>query len=261
MDLAGRKALISGGAGHIGRATAETLVELGAEVLLLDRNHSQAQETVDALHLRRSGCAQLVDCDFLAPEAQVRADIRRAVALIGGVDILIHAAAFVATTDRSGWSVSFEHQSVGALEAALRTNVTAAFVLVQECAPFLARSGHGSVLLISSIYGLVGPQMGLYEGTKMANPVGYGATKGGLNQLGRYLATILAPAIRVNVLSPGGVWRNQPEVFHDRYVSRTPLGRMATEEDLKGAIAYLSSDLSAYVTGHNLVVDGGWTTW
>jgi NAD(P)-dependent dehydrogenase (short-subunit alcohol dehydrogenase family) len=77
----------------------------------------------------------------------------------------------------------------------------------------------------------------------------------------RYLATVLAPQIRVNAISPGGVWRQQPDLFHERYRARTPLGRMATEEDLKGAAAYLASDLSSYVTGHNLVVDGGWTVW
>jgi NAD(P)-dependent dehydrogenase (short-subunit alcohol dehydrogenase family) len=125
----------------------------------------------------------------------------------------------------------------------------------------LIDSGHGSIVLISSIYGLVGPDMSLYEGTSMANPAGYGASKGGLLQLMRYLATVLAPDVRVNAISPGGVWRQQPGQFHDRYRSRTPLGRMATEEDLKGAAAYLASDLSSYVTGHNLVVDGGWTTW
>ena len=122
-------------------------------------------------------------------------------------------------------------------------------------------SGHGSVIFFSSIYGLVGPDMRLYEDTDMASPAGYPASKGGLLQLARYLATVLAPRIRVNTISPGGVWRNQPEAFHQRYVYRTPLGRMATEEDLKGAVAYLASDLSAYVTGQNLGVDGGWTAW
>ena len=95
----------------------------------------------------------------------------------------------------------------------------------------------------------------------MANPAGYGASKGGVLQLMKYLATNLAPYVRVNAVSPGGVWRQQPNIFRQRYEARTPLGRMATEEDLKGAVAYLASDLSSYVTGHNLVVDGGWTVW
>ena len=143
----------------------------------------------------------------------------------------------------------------------MRVNLTSSFVLVQEAREALSASGRGSVILFASTYGLVGPDHRLYEGTTMANPAGGAASKGGLLQLTRYFATTLAPGIRVNAISPGGVWRQQPESFHRRYVSRTPLGRMATEEDLKGATAYLASDLSAYVTGHNLVVDGGWTAW
>ena len=93
----------------------------------------------------------------------------------------------------------------------------------------------------------------------MGNPAGYSSSKGGLIQLTSWLATTVSPEIRVNSISPGGVWRNQPGMFVERYESRTPLGRMATEEDFKGVVAYLASDLSAYVTGQNIVVDGGWT--
>jgi NAD(P)-dependent dehydrogenase (short-subunit alcohol dehydrogenase family) len=95
----------------------------------------------------------------------------------------------------------------------------------------------------------------------MGNPAAYAASKGGLIQLTRWLATTIAPDVRVNVISPGGVYRNQPKKFVKRYVAKTPLGRMAIEEDFKGVIAYLASDLSAYVTGQNIIVDGGWTAW
>jgi NAD(P)-dependent dehydrogenase (short-subunit alcohol dehydrogenase family) len=95
----------------------------------------------------------------------------------------------------------------------------------------------------------------------MQNPLGYGASKAGLQQLARSLATTLGPTVRINTVSPGGVLRGQPPSFVERYTERTPLGRMACEEDLKGAFAYLISDMSAYVTGHDLVVDGGWTAW
>jgi NAD(P)-dependent dehydrogenase (short-subunit alcohol dehydrogenase family) len=139
--------------------------------------------------------------------------------------------------------------------------LTAPFLLAQACAEALAASGHGSVINLGSIYGIVGPDMRMYEGTSMGNPAAYAASKGGLLQLTRWLATVMAPQIRVNAISPGGVWRNQPDKFHRAYLSRTPLGRMATEEDIKGAVAFLASDLSAYVTGQNLVVDGGWTAW
>ena len=125
----------------------------------------------------------------------------------------------------------------------------------------MERSEKGSIILFGSTYGVVGPDMRLYDGTDMANPAGYAASKGGVIQLARHLATLLAPKIRVNAITPGGVSRGQPESFVRQYTARTPMGRMATENDLKGAVAYLASDMSAYVTGHNLVVDGGWTAW
>jgi NAD(P)-dependent dehydrogenase (short-subunit alcohol dehydrogenase family) len=133
--------------------------------------------------------------------------------------------------------------------------------MAQEARAALLASGHGSVILLASIYGLVGPDPTLYADTGLANPAAYGVSKGGIIQLTRYLATVMAPRVRVNAIAPGGVWREQPDVFRERYEARTPLRRMAVEEDLKGAVAYLASDLSSYVTGHTLVVDGGWTAW
>jgi NAD(P)-dependent dehydrogenase (short-subunit alcohol dehydrogenase family) len=260
MDLNGRKALVTGGAGHIALAVEEALVELGAATSVLDVDKKACEERVQALshHSNSSGFA--IPCD-LRDEGATRSAIRQGIDQMGGLDILVHCAAFGGTTQYPGWAVPFEEQSVDAWNAALSVNLTAAFVMVQEAKDALAASGHGSVILFASIYGIDGPDMALYEGTEMANPAGYGASKGGLIQLTRYLATILAPRIRVNAISPGGVWRDQPQAFHQRYVARTPMGRMAAEQDLKGAVAYLSSDLSEYVTGHNLVVDGGWTAW
>ena len=103
--------------------------------------------------------------------------------------------------------------------------------------------------------------MRIYAGTEMGNAGGYSASKGGLLQITRWLATVLAPEVRVNCVSPGGVWRNQPQSFVDQFEMRTPLGRMEHEEDLKGVIAWLASDLSQYVTGQHIPVDGGWSAW
>ena len=121
--------------------------------------------------------------------------------------------------------------------------------------------GKGAIINIASIYGSYGPDWSLYEGTNMSNPSAYCASKGGLIQFTRWLATTIAPRIRVNTISPGGVFRNQQEAFVQRYEAKTPLGRMAKEDDFRGAIAYLASDLSKYVTGQNLAVDGGWGIW
>ena len=260
MDLSGRKALVSGGAGHIGLVVDEALLELGATVTVLDRDRRACEQRVRALPRGRAKRAIPLACD-LADDAMTRQAVQTAIKAMGGLDILVHCAAYVGTTPIDGWACPLETQTVKAWDAALRVNLTSAFVMVQEARNALAASGHGSVIFFASTYGLVGPDFRLYAETAMANPAGYGASKAGLLQLARHLATALAPRVRVNAISPGGVWRKQPETFHQRYVSRTPLGRMAREEDLKGAIAYLASDLSAYVTGHNLVVDGGWTIW
>jgi NAD(P)-dependent dehydrogenase (short-subunit alcohol dehydrogenase family) len=260
LQLNGRKAIVTGGAGHIGLAIDETLLELGASVLILDSNVTGCETRMAELARLHGERIAATVCD-LADEAATRSAIQKGIARLGGLDILIHCAGYVGTTQMPGWAVTFDKQTVQAWDAALRVNLTSAFVMAQEARAALAASGHGSVIFISSIYGMGGPDMRLYDNTSMANPAAYGVSKAGLLQLARYLATTLAPQIRVNAVTPGGVWREQPQSFVDQYVSRTPLARMATEEDLKGAIAFLASDLSTYVTGQNIVVDGGWTAW
>lgn len=259
-NLASRRALVTGAAGYVGQAITETLIELGATVAVCDRDHSFSGRRGSAPSALRSDHAIPFVCD-LDDMAATRSMVRQVLDRMGGLEIVVHCAAYVGTSGLPGWAVPFEGQSHELWDSVIRVNVTAAFAIVQEAQQALAVSGKGAVLLISSIYGLVGPDMRLYEGTAMGNPAAYGVSKGGLLQLMRYLSTVCAPKIRVNAISPGGVWRQQPEKFVERYAARTPLGRMASEEDLKGAVAFLASDLSSYVTGHNLVVDGGWTAW
>jgi NAD(P)-dependent dehydrogenase (short-subunit alcohol dehydrogenase family) len=238
----------------------EALVELGADVCVADIDGRAAARRAEALTTRGPGRATSVVCD-LADDLATRAAVREAAEQLGGLDVLVHSAALVGTSSLEGWAVPFGEQTVDAWDQAMRVNLTSAFVLVQEGRELLARSGSGSVILFGSIYGRVGPDWSLYEGTALANPAAYGASKGGVAQLARTLATTLAPRVRVNVITPGGVERGQPEAFVSRYRARTPLARMAVEEDVKGAVAFLASDLSAYITGHEIVVDGGWTAW
>jgi len=260
MDLHGRVALVTGGAGHIGVALCEALAELGATIALLDLTQEACAGAAGRIHAAY-GIETLPLAIDLSDENQVRSVPGLISGQFGRLDILINCAALVGTSGLNGWAVPFQEQRSDTWRLALEVNLTAPFVLAQACAGLLTASGHGSVVNISSIYGMVGPDMYLYEGTSLGNPAAYAASKGALLQLTRWLATVLAPDVRVNAVTVGGVWRNQAQAFHARYVSRTPLKRMAAEEDLKGAVAYLASDLSAYVTGHNLVVDGGWTAW
>jgi NAD(P)-dependent dehydrogenase (short-subunit alcohol dehydrogenase family) len=256
MSLEGRVALVTGGSGHIGRAMVATLIEMGARVAMHGLHPAETQKAAD---LHGAACAP-----FPADLADTNAVVALPAAVkakFGRLDILINNAAFVGTSSLQGWAVPFAQQSVDTWRRALEVNLTAAFALTQVAAPLLAESGCGSVINIASIYGLVGPDNRLYGGTELGNPAAYAASKGGLLQLTRWLATSLAPKVRVNALTPGGIARGQPQEFVDRYVARTPLGRMGREDDMIGAVAYLASDLSAYVTGQNIVVDGGWTAW
>lgn len=257
-SLRGRTALVTGGAGHIGRAICETLAELGANLAILDLHEDTA--TASALEKAHGNKALPLALD-LSDEPALRAVPDRVVREVGSLDIIVHSAALVGTSALRGWAVPFAEQNSDTWRQALEVNLTSAFNLTQASAPALAASGRGSVIFIGSIYGVVGPDLGLYEGTDLGNPAAYAASKGGLLQFTRWLATSLAPRVRVNMITPGGVERGQSDTFRERYLRRTPLARMATEEDFKGAVAYLASDLSAYVTGQNLIVDGGWTTW
>jgi NAD(P)-dependent dehydrogenase (short-subunit alcohol dehydrogenase family) len=144
---------------------------------------------------------------------------------------------------------------------AMEVNLTGVFALVQQCHLLLKKSKKASVINIASIYGFLGPDMGLYKGTGLGNPAAYAASKGGLIQLTRWLSTNLAPDVRVNAISIGGVFRNHKEPFLSRYIKKTPLGRMAREEDILGAALYLAGDASSYMTGQNLIIDGGLSAW
>lgn len=255
MSLQGRVALITGGAGHIGRSMGLALNDLGARVILLDRDESVHRVAASL----NNAVGVIAD---LSNEHAMRAAVGTAIDGCGGrLDILINNAAFVGTSDLTGWAEPFEKQTTDTWRAALEVNLTAAFALCQQVTPALRASGHGTILNIASIYGALGPDWSFYEGTSMANPAAYAASKGGMIQMTRWLSTTLAPGIRVNAICPGGVARGQPESFVERYEARTPLGRMANEDDIAGAAAFMVSDAARYVTGQILMVDGGFSAW
>jgi len=256
----GRVAAITGGAGHLGRAMAAALAEVGAGVVLVDLDGDACRTAAEAVAAAHGTPCLGIGLD-LVDEAAVRGLSSRIAGELGRLDVLVNNAAFVGTTALSGWAVPFAEQSSDTWRRALEVNLTAAFNLVQSCEPALRASGHGAIVNVASIYGLLGPDLRLYAGTRMGNPAAYAASKGALLQFTRWCSTVLAPDVRANSITPGGLFRGQNPDFVSRYVERTPMGRMGTEEDFKGAIVYLASDLSAYMTGQNLVVDGGWSAW
>lgn len=258
MSLSGRTALLTGGAGHIGCVAADALAELGADIVLLDLDQVALDAVATDIASQRGVRCLTLACD-LASASATQAMATRLSFDIERLDIVINAAALVGTSALSGWTVPFEEQSEEAWKKCFDVNLTAPFLVIQSLLPLLKASSSASIINVASIYGVVAPDWGLYDGTAIGNPAAYGASKAGLLQLTRYLATTLAPGIRVNSITPGGVERGQAETFMKNYNSRTPLARMATEEDMKGAFVFLASDLSRYVTGQNLIVDGGWT--
>jgi NAD(P)-dependent dehydrogenase (short-subunit alcohol dehydrogenase family) len=255
-NLKGRRALITGATGGLGKVMADTLAELGADLVLIDRPGADFETLKSALTEQWGAKVEHHSCDLEFQEQ--RSELMEWVKESGqGLNILINNAAFVGTSDLQGWGVPFELQSVETWRRALEVNLTAIFDLCQGLTPLLRTGNGASIINVASIYGMHGPDWSLYEGTSMSNPAAYGASKGGLLQFTRWLATTIAPEVRVNAISPGGIFRNQVEVFVQRYTAGVPLGRMAAEEDFRGVTAYLASDMSKYVTGQNLIVDGG----
>lgn len=260
ISLKGRRALITGATGGLGVVMADTLAELGADLVLVDQTSSVLQSMSVILTERWGVNVEWRFCDL--EQQEQRADLMVWIKSSGlGLNILINNAAFVGTSGLQGWGVPFEEQAVETWRRALEVNLTAIFDLCQGLTTLLEKAEGASIINIASIYGLYGPDWSLYKGTSMSNPAAYSASKGGLIQFTRWLATTIAPKIRANAISPGGIFRNQPEAFVRRYEAKTPLARMSTEDDFRGVIAYLASDMSNYVTGQNLQVDGGWGVW
>ncbi len=267
--LDGRVAVVTGGAGIYGSVITTALVEAGGTVVIAARGLERCEQR--AAELRARGFNVLAMPLDLTRDESIVALCERVVAELGKVDILFNNAAGRAagTAEEqikrkfAAPRTSMEGMTREMWEGAMSVNASGLFVCSQVFAEQMKKQGlGGSIVNISSIYGVVGPNFSIYQGTEMTNPPDYAFAKGGIINFTRYLATCYAPhGIRANCLSPGGYYGGQPEVFVRNYEARTPLGRMARWNDLKGAAVFLASDASQYITGQNLAVDGGWTAW
>ena len=212
MSLKGRVAVITGGAGHIGSAVADGLAELGASIVLIDQNGDRSQAVAREISGKWNGEAAGYTTNLEAP-GEILATVNGIRDRFKRVDIVVNCAALVGTTPLPGWVVPFEDQSAETWRRALEVNLTAPFILLQALSKDLRESGHGSIVNVSSIYGLTAPDWSLYEGTEIASPAAYAASKAGLIQLTRWLSTTLAPHVRANAIAPGGLFRNTSEPF------------------------------------------------
>jgi 2-deoxy-D-gluconate 3-dehydrogenase len=272
--LDGRVALVTGGAGLLGRRYCQALLQAGARVVVgdLDLARSQALAAdLDASGTRSAGFG----LDVTDPDS-VQRTVSGAVHAFGKLDILVNNAAL---TVRGGserlsptdYFAAFEDYKLDVWDQALRTNLTGMLLCAQAAGRQMLRQDPpgGVVVNIASTYGVVAPDPRLYDGvrspyadTGFNTPVSYAVTKTAVLGLTRYLATYWGSKhIRVNALTPHGVYDDHDEAFVRNFVVRSPLGRMARNDEYRGALLFLVSDASSYMTGANLIVDGGWTAW
>ena len=269
FDLTGCVAVVTGGVGLLGTEFCRTLAEAGAAVAVVDLNASASQGTADTL--TKSGHqAVAITADITRPDS-VNAMVEKTVSTFGRLDILVNSAALDPKFDpdaiKKGITPgAFEDYPLDQWNAAINVNLTGMFLVTQACAKqMLAQGKKGSIINICSTYGLNGPDQGIYvnDGERVAyKPVYYTVTKAGVLGFTKYLAAYYAGTeIRVNALTPGGVFNNHEDYFVKNYSAKTILGRMARKDEMNGALLFLASDASSYMTGNNLVVDGGWTAW
>jgi 2-deoxy-D-gluconate 3-dehydrogenase len=265
FDLTGRTALVTGGAGLLGTEFCRTLAQAGAQVVIADIDGERAASLAETLS-RHGSQAISVPTD-VADQQSVKQMVETALSEFGSLDILVNSAVLDPKFDpqHGGHTNSFEDYPLDAWNQALSVNLTGMFLCCQAAArPMLAQGG-GVIVNLSSIYGLTAPDQRLYqlEGKpRQYKPVYYSVTKAGVIGLTQYLAAYYAGKnIRANALTPGGVYNDHDDDFVRAYSARAILGRMASKDDLNGALIFLASDASAYMTGANLVVDGGWTAW
>ena len=264
FDLSGRVAVVTGGMGQLGGALSAALAARGMRVAILDRATESREGFGAGL---ADGSIRAHACDVTDREA-VEAALALCEADWGVPHLLVNAAAIDAPPDAPAAEVGpFEEVPLESLERVVHVNVLGVVVPCQVIGGAMARAGRGSIVNVGSVYGLVSPDQALYEfrrdsGEEFFKPVAYSVSKSALLNLTRYLATYWGAAgVRVNTLTPHGIENGQPAAFVEAFSARSPLGRLMDVSEAIGAVVFLASDASSYVTGANLVVDGGWTAW
>jgi NAD(P)-dependent dehydrogenase (short-subunit alcohol dehydrogenase family) len=270
FDLSGRVAVVTGATGLLGRHHVRALAEAGASVVVTDVDEARCRALAEEVS-RETGRpgAMLGHVADVTEKASVEGLLRATLGRFGRVDVLVNNAAVndMFENPLAGAELSkFENYPLELWKRSLDVNVTGTFLCAQVIGAEMARAGRGSIVNIGSTYGITAPDQAIYkrpDGSQtFYKSAAYPATKGAVISLTRFIAAYWGKAgVRCNAISPGGVENGQEAYFLENYAARTPLGRMSRPTELAGALVFLASDASSYVTGSNLVVDGGWTAW
>jgi len=265
FNLKGKVAVITGGAGLLGRRYAEALAATGAIPIMADVDGVLAERLARELEEKYRTSARGFAVDITSKK-NLEECKDRVIKEFGKVDVLINNAGISGKVEDATVAPGFEDYPLAEWEKAFGVNVTGMFLAAQVFGREVAKQECGVIVNVCSIYGILSPDQRIYEKPgaerQFIKPVSYAVSKSAVLNLTRYLATYWASKnIRVNTLTPGGVFDNQDADFVKKYSERTPMGRMANPEDMVGPMLFLASDASTYMTGANLIVDGGWSAW
>ena len=257
-DFKNKTSLVTGGSGFIGYAISKKLASLGSNLILLDINKKELDKVKKKIENKYDIQVDIYHVDMVENK-KLNTVIEKIQKKYKSIDVIINSVGMVGTDKMKGWNTKFNKQSIEAWNKSIEINLTSIFFLIQKIHKLLLKSKNASIVNISSIYGVNAPDWNIYKNTNINNPAGYSIAKAGVIYMTKWLASTLAPAIRVNCVSPGGVYRGQQKKFVTQYIKKTLLNRMASEDDIVGPVIFLASNMSSYVTGENILIDGGWT--
>jgi len=265
FSLANKVVVVTGGAGLLGQVFCQALVDVGAHVAIVDLDLASAETAAKRINKSDTQRVIAFESDITSPES-VTQMVANVVKRLGRIDVLVNNAASKGSS-LDAFFESFEDYSLKTWREVMSVNIDCLFLVAQAVGKQMKKQGGGSIIQTSSIYGVVAPDQRIYEGSEyngraINTPAVYSASKAAVNGLTSYLSTYWASSkIRVNSLTPGGIASGQNSEFNKKYSNRVPLGRMGEASELVGALIYLASDASSFVTGQNLIVDGGLSAW
>jgi NAD(P)-dependent dehydrogenase (short-subunit alcohol dehydrogenase family) len=254
FDVSGKVVVLTGACGLIGRVLAATFAERGSQLLLVDLPAAKPEDLAAQIGPDATG----VGCD-VSDAAQVAATLKAALGRFGRVDVLVNNHQYKPAGFLEAQPETFPEEL---WDSILDVNLKGTFLMCRDFGRAMLEQRSGSIVNFASTYGVVSSNPDLYEESSLGNPLAYSASKGGVVMLTKYLGAYWASrGVRVNAVTPHGVWNEQERAFTERFSPRSPMKRMMKAEEVVGAVLFLASDASSYATGSNVLVEGGWTAW